>query len=111
EPDGVRDWDGRGAPPAEEEPAGLDETRLMEHNAYFNPAGLSGAGVVNTARWREAEVPSANCHGSARGVARVYAALAAGGTIGGVQGPDHCAPADAVCEQAGRQDPGVPRPS
>ena len=32
-------------------------------------------GVVNTAAWRSAEVPSTNGHGSARGVARLYAAL------------------------------------
>jgi CubicO group peptidase (beta-lactamase class C family) len=32
-------------------------------------------GVANTAAWRSAEVPSTNGHGSARGVARLYAAL------------------------------------
>jgi CubicO group peptidase (beta-lactamase class C family) len=32
-------------------------------------------GVVNTAEWRAAEVPSTNGHGTARGVARVYGAL------------------------------------
>ena len=53
-------------------------------NAYFNPPGLSGAGTVNTAAWREAEIPSANAHATARAVARIYAALAAGGTLDGV---------------------------
>jgi CubicO group peptidase (beta-lactamase class C family) len=31
--------------------------------------------VANTAAWRGAEIPSTNGHGSARGVARLYAAL------------------------------------
>ena len=61
-------WPG---PPPEE-----NREQLMQHNAYFNPPGLSGAGVINTPAWRAAEVPSANAHGTARGVARVYAALA-----------------------------------
>ena len=64
-----------GPPPAEQEPPGLDPAQLMEHNAYYNPGGLSGAGVINSPRWRTAEIPSANAHGTARGVARVYAAL------------------------------------
>jgi CubicO group peptidase (beta-lactamase class C family) len=52
---------------------------------YFNPPGYSGSGVVNTAEWRAAQVPSTNLHATARGVARLYAALAAGGTIDGVR--------------------------
>jgi len=67
-------WD-TPAPP-EVEPRGLGLEELMEHNAYFNPSGLSGAGVVNTVEWRAAEIPSTNAHASARGVARVYEALA-----------------------------------
>jgi CubicO group peptidase (beta-lactamase class C family) len=64
-----------GPAPAEEEPPGLEPAQLMEHNSYYNPGGLSGAGVINTPRWRSAESPSTNAHGTARGVARVYAAL------------------------------------
>lgn len=48
---------------------------LMTMMSYFNPPGYSSAGVVNTAAWRRAEIPATNGHGSARGVARVYAAL------------------------------------
>jgi CubicO group peptidase (beta-lactamase class C family) len=51
----------------------------MVMNAYFNPPDFSGAGVVNTAAWRSAQIPSANAHASAAGVSRVYTALAAGG--------------------------------
>jgi CubicO group peptidase (beta-lactamase class C family) len=58
---------------------GDDDARLMIRNTYVNPPGLSGYGVVNTARWRRAEMPSTNTHATARGIARIYAALAAGG--------------------------------
>jgi CubicO group peptidase (beta-lactamase class C family) len=48
---------------------------LMEMMSYLNPPGYSSVGVVNTAEWREAEVPSTNGHGTAAGIARLYAAL------------------------------------
>ena len=48
-----------------------DEETLMVGHCYFNPMGLSGIGIVNTARWREAEMPSANAHATARAVAAV----------------------------------------
>jgi CubicO group peptidase (beta-lactamase class C family) len=76
-----------------------DDERLLLHNTYFNPSGLSGAGVVNTRAWRAAEIPSTNLHASARGVARVYAALAAGGTLEGVRVVDGAALAAATVEQ------------
>ena len=53
-------------PPVEAEPPGMAPAQLMEYNAYFNPSGLSGAGVVNTAQWRRAEIPSTNSHATAR---------------------------------------------
>jgi CubicO group peptidase (beta-lactamase class C family) len=56
---------------------------LMRRNAYANPPDVSGAGSVNTRAWRLAELPSTNMHASARGVARIYAALAAGGSLAG----------------------------
>jgi CubicO group peptidase (beta-lactamase class C family) len=43
--------------------------------AYLNPPGASGVGTVNTEAWMDAELPSANAHASARGIARVYAGL------------------------------------
>ncbi len=66
------------------DPATLSGDALMRLNAYRNPPELSGTGIVNTRRWRAAEVPSTNGHGHARAVARLYAALAGDGTIGGV---------------------------
>jgi CubicO group peptidase (beta-lactamase class C family) len=98
-------------PPGEAEPPGLDPARLMAHNAYFNPGGLSGAGVVNSPAWRAAEVPSANAHGTARGVARIYAALAAGGSLNGTAIADAAALAAATAEQAYGHDLVLGRPS
>jgi CubicO group peptidase (beta-lactamase class C family) len=100
-----------GPPPAAEEPPGLDSVQLMRHNAYFNPAGLSGSGFINSPEWRAAEVPSANAHGTARGVARVYAALAAGGRLDGTSIIDPAALADATSEQVYGPDLVLNRPS
>jgi len=43
------------------------------------------AKAANTRQWREAEIPSSNGHASARGLARVYTALALSGALGGVR--------------------------
>ena len=48
----------------------------LRARAYLNPPGATGVGTVNTLAWQQAEIPSANLHADARGVARVYAALA-----------------------------------
>jgi CubicO group peptidase (beta-lactamase class C family) len=98
------------APPSPE-PAGLSDDQLMELNAYFNPTGLSGAGVVNTRQWRAAEIPSTNGHASARGVARVYDALAAGGVADKVRVVDSEALAAAAVEQVYGEDRILHRPS
>jgi len=54
---------------------------LMPLLSYFNPPGYSSRGVVNSAQWRAAQVPATNGHGTAVGVARVYAALIEPGLI------------------------------
>ncbi|MDR2983885.1 MAG: beta-lactamase family protein [Nocardiopsaceae bacterium] len=95
----VADFDWPGAVADETDRTDLAGQRLMEHNAYFNPGGLSGAGVVNTASWRAAEVPATNGHGTARGIARVDTARAAAGTADGVRIVDQGALADATAEQ------------
>ncbi len=51
-----------------------DEERMV-NLGYVNPPGYSSLGVVNTAAWRGAQVPSTNGHATATGIARVYAAL------------------------------------
>jgi CubicO group peptidase (beta-lactamase class C family) len=52
-----------------------DDDAAMEMLSYFNPPGYSSMGVVNTQEWRTAQVPSTNGHGTALGIAKVYAAL------------------------------------
>jgi CubicO group peptidase (beta-lactamase class C family) len=55
----------------------------ITERAFFNPP--RPLDVANSAAWRTAEIPAANGHGTARGIARIYAALAAGGTLDGVR--------------------------
>jgi CubicO group peptidase (beta-lactamase class C family) len=83
----------------------------MALNAYFNPPDFSGAGVVNTPAWRSAQIPSANAHATAAGVARVYSALAAGGAISGVRVVSGPALAAATQEQVYGEDLVLERPS
>jgi len=107
----VADFDWPGPLPPDRDEPGLAADQLMVQHAYFNPGGLSGAGVINTAAWRAAEVPSANAHGTARGVARVYTALAAGGVADGVRIVDSGALAEAASEQVCGHDLVLLRPS
>jgi CubicO group peptidase (beta-lactamase class C family) len=76
-----------------------EEERMIAHG-YMNPSGFSGLGVMNTREWRMAEVPSTNGHGTARGVARVYAALAEGGELDGVRLLDSDLLREATSEQS-----------
>ena len=52
------------------------EASPLRRLAYLNPPGATGIGTVNTEAWQDAELPSANLHADARGVARFYASLA-----------------------------------
>jgi CubicO group peptidase (beta-lactamase class C family) len=54
---------------------------LMVALGYFNPPGYSSSGVVNSSEWRGAQVPSTNGHGSANGIAHMYAALLEDGRL------------------------------
>ena len=69
----------------------------MAMRSYFNPPGYSSVGVVNTPAWRSAEVPSTNGHGTARGVASLYAALLE---------PNRLLPVDLLAEAASPQSTG-----
>ena len=66
------------------DPTRLSGLALMRVHAYRNPPEISGTGIINTRRWRAAEVPSTNGHGNARAVARLYSALAGDGELDGV---------------------------
>jgi len=72
-----------GSMPVHTEPT--NDLDLMRRNAYWNPPGFSGSGWVNKPEWRSAEIPSTNGHGNARGIARVYSALAHWGEIDGLR--------------------------
>ena len=89
-------------PPTWSAPRDLPDERAMLILAYVNPPGFSGIGVVNTPAWRGTQVPSTNLHATARGIARLYAALAAGGTLDGV----HVIDADVLNEATKTQSDG-----
>ena len=49
---------------------------LMNLLAHYNPPGYSSIGLANTPTWRAAQIGSTSGHGSASGIARIYAELA-----------------------------------
>jgi CubicO group peptidase (beta-lactamase class C family) len=49
--------------------------------AISNPPGALDPAVINGAQWRAAEIPAVNGHGTARGIAGLYAALMRGDVI------------------------------
>jgi CubicO group peptidase (beta-lactamase class C family) len=55
----------------------------MAGRTFLNPP--RGAAVTGSRAWRAAEIPSANGHTTARALARIYGALAEGGTLDGVR--------------------------
>ena len=59
---------------------------------------------MNTRDWRGAEIPAANGHGNARGLARLYGALARGGELDGFRVLSEEAIAAATEEQAYGED-------
>lgn len=77
-----------------------DDEQRMIALGYANPPGYSSIGVVNTRQWRASQVPSTNLHATARGVARLYAALAAGGSLDGVTVLDADVLAEATAQQS-----------
>ena len=70
---------------------------------------LPGNESYNSPQWRSAEMPSVNGHGTARGVARIYGALANGGSIDGVNVIDLNALAPFLEEQLPTPLPPVPQ--
>lgn len=59
----------------------LQDPQSITARAFMNPPSLMQPGTVNSRAWRGAEIPGANGHGTARALARVYGALACGGTL------------------------------
>jgi CubicO group peptidase (beta-lactamase class C family) len=58
--------------------AGSASRPLLYQKAMSNPPGALDAEVVNSEKFRAAEIPAINGHGTARGVAGLYAALLEG---------------------------------
>jgi len=82
--------------------------RLLERQpAYVKLSGSNPKPVrdaVNTRAWRAAELPAGGGHGNARALARVYGALACGGTLEGVRLLSPEAIARATVEQSNGRD-------
>lgn len=74
-------WAGPDVPFAYEDVAALEGDQAMTLLGYVNPPGYSSMGVVNTDRWRQAQVPSTNGHATARGVATYYQGLLDGALL------------------------------
>jgi CubicO group peptidase (beta-lactamase class C family) len=58
--------------------SGAAEKPELYRRAIANPPGARDPAVVNSARWRAAEIPAVNGHGTAHGIAGFYAALLEG---------------------------------
>ncbi|GAA3038293.1 serine hydrolase domain-containing protein [Streptosporangium longisporum] len=76
-----------GGPLSPAGPSGLEGSPLAEAmadpasvtaKAFLNPADQLVPGLVNTGRWRAAQIPAANGHASARALATLYGALLSG---------------------------------
>jgi CubicO group peptidase (beta-lactamase class C family) len=68
-------WDPERPLPALTSFDGIEGDLLMNALAHFNPPGYSSIGLVNTPAWRALPLGSTAGHGSAAGIARLYAAL------------------------------------
>ncbi|MGN9916220.1 serine hydrolase domain-containing protein [Micromonospora palomenae] len=63
----------------------LGEPGSLRARALSNPPGGLDLAVVNSPLWRGALVPAVNLHATASALARLYAGLAADGTLDGVR--------------------------
>jgi len=70
-------------------------------------AQLAAGEDFNSRGWRTAEIPSANGHGTARSIARLYGALAAGGSLDGVRLLSTAALDRGIAEQWHATSPGT----
>jgi len=78
--------------------------------AFGNPPILD-LEAVNSRAWRAAEIPAANGHTNAHSLARIFAALANGGAVGGVRLLSSEAVERARSEQVNGRDEVLPMPT
>ncbi|MBX3186599.1 MAG: beta-lactamase family protein [Labilithrix sp.] len=57
------------------------EPESMTAKAFVNPISLVMPDTITSRAWRDADIPSLNGHATARGIARIYGALARGGLL------------------------------
>lgn len=88
--------------PMPDDPELLDKFKLdpksMAGLAFLNPPREPG--ISNTRAWRAAEIPAINGHTTAKGLARIYGALAHGGTLDGIRLVNRATIEAAILEQA-----------
>jgi len=101
-PDGSPAYDLVGAMAAE--PEGL-LARVFGNPPVLDPL------AVNSRAWRAAEIPAANGHSNAHSLARIFAALANGGAVGGVRLLSREAVERARTEQVNGRDEVLPMPT
>jgi CubicO group peptidase (beta-lactamase class C family) len=63
----------------------LKDPESVSAKAINNPPNAIAAETVNSRSWRGAEIPGANGHSTARGLARIYGTLACGGELDGIK--------------------------
>jgi CubicO group peptidase (beta-lactamase class C family) len=80
----------------------LRDPTSMAGRAFLNPPRTPE--VVNTRAWRAAEIPAGNGHTTARALARIYGALACGGTLDSVHLLQPATIAAAIVEQSAGLD-------
>jgi CubicO group peptidase (beta-lactamase class C family) len=62
-----------------------EDPQSMTAKAFTNPITIVLAGTVMSRAWRGAQIPSVNGHATARAIAKLYGAVAVGGTLDGVR--------------------------
>ena len=80
-----------------------DNPESVTAKAFFNPAAAMKLGAVNSRAWRS-RFPQPTGHGTARGLARLYGALACGGALDGVRVLDQKAIARCSTEESSGPD-------
>ena len=88
--------------PGADLPADSIMTRVLSNPPFSIPSS-------NTRAFRAAEIPAANGHGNARGLARVMAAMARGGELDGVRLMSEETIARSIATQCYREDLGLGR--
>ncbi len=93
-------------PPGEGNPIAemLSKPGSLQFKAFVMSSDLMNPGIANTRQWRAAEISSANGHGDARALARLYGALARGGELDGVRVLSQSAIDQAIVEQSYGED-------